>query len=68
MDRDFEIEVENSVKLIRNVEMYQWVQHEQKRDNHTEYTYRREWKRNFVDSSFFHDTSKVNPSSMLFLD
>jgi hypothetical protein len=68
MDRDFELEVENSVKLIRTVEMYQWVQQEHKRENHTEFSYKREWRRSLVDSSCFHDTSKVNPSSMLFLD
>lgn len=68
MDRDFELEVENSVRLIRIVEMYQWVQHENKSKNHTEYSYQKEWRRTLVDSSFFHDTSKVNPSSMVFLD
>jgi hypothetical protein len=35
MDRDFELEVENSVKLIRTVEMYQWVQQEEQRENET---------------------------------
>jgi hypothetical protein len=68
MDHDFEVEAENSVKIIRHVEMYQWVEQEEKRENYTEYTYNKEWKRSLVDSSIFHDSSKVNPSSMLFLD
>ena len=52
-DEDFDMEVEDSIKLVRNVEMFQWVQHETKRDNETEYTYAKEWSSHLVDSSSF---------------
>ncbi len=52
-DEDFDLEVENSIKLVRNVEMYQWIEHESKRNEETEYTYEKVWRSTLVDSSSF---------------
>lgn len=47
LDEEFDVEVENSVKIVRLVEMYQWKEsrHQEGRGRHqrTVYTYNREW-------------------------
>eukprot|EP00794_Sanderia_malayensis_P006138 gene6138-6844_t len=63
-----------AVKLQRNVEMYQWVEHESKREYNegqhtrveTTYSYSREWKSAVVNSGAFDNTNgHHNPNSML---
>jgi hypothetical protein len=66
----------DSVKLLRNVEMFQWVEHE-KRESHskigggtetvTTYTYAKEWAKGRVDSSSFkHPEDHENPQAAPF--
>jgi hypothetical protein len=64
---DSELGVEaNGIKLLRNVEMYQWVEEEKSEtrkklgggeETVTTYTYKKDWKGEPVDSSSFHETS-----------
>ena len=53
LDEPFDIEVDNSVQLIRCVEMFQWIEHVHKRDNSTTYSYDKQWRNHRVDSSCF---------------
>ncbi|XP_041349268.1 transmembrane protein 43-like [Gigantopelta aegis] len=62
-----------SVKLKRKVEMYQWVEHETKREYNeggqtrveTTYSYSQEWSSDLIrSSSFDNSVSHVNPESM----
>ena len=52
-DREFNISVDNCVKICRVVEMYQWVEHTRKEGEHTHYSYSKEWKNFIVSSSNF---------------
>ncbi|KAI5093746.1 transmembrane protein 43-like, partial [Silurus meridionalis] len=63
----------HAVKLKRNVEMYQWVEHQESRDytengetkTETTYTYNTEWKPEVVNSRNFDlEIGHVNPSAM----
>ncbi|CDW88063.1 transmembrane protein 43 [Stylonychia lemnae] len=65
-DEKFGIQVKNAVKLVRRVEMYQWVEQTERRNNVTEYHYRKEWRSSLLSSGCFRDGSKTNPSSMPF--
>lgn len=62
-----------TVKLKRNVEMYQWVEHEQKREinegdrtrEETSYSYTQEWRDHVIRSDSFEQRfSHENPSEM----
>lgn len=66
VDSDLGIEVQNSVRLVRTVEMYQWVETEhEKKDEPTTYTYERQWRGYPIDSSRFNDSySYQNPPNM----
>jgi len=66
VDSDLGIEVQNSVRLVRTVEMYQWVETEhEKKDEPTTYTYERQWRSYPIDSSRFNDSySYQNPPNM----
>ncbi|TNE90197.1 MAG: hypothetical protein EP330_09060 [Deltaproteobacteria bacterium] len=75
---------ENAIKLDREVEMYQWVQHEEKKsekkvggktETTTTYTWSKEWKGSLVSSSSFKakvdpvtKEALVNPSAMPYED
>lgn len=65
-DEDFGVTVENSVKIIRTVEMYQWVEHKKKHDNHYSYTYTKEWSSNVINSGSFHESGHSNPATKPF--
>ncbi len=62
-----------AVKLIRNVEMFQWVEHEKKESRKklgggtetvTTYDYKKEWAKGRVDSSSFkHPEDHENPAA-----
>ncbi|CAH1784094.1 unnamed protein product, partial [Owenia fusiformis] len=63
----------HAVKLKRNVEMYQWVEHEHKREinegsntrTETTYSYSQEWRSDVVNSgSFSSPYNHQNPNSM----
>ena len=41
----------------RNVEVYQWVEDSETKDDETTYTYSKEWKSEFVNSDDFHNSS-----------
>lgn len=74
-DPEFGVSV-NAIRLDRDVEMFQWVQHEKSesrkklgggRETVTTYSYEREWTGSHVDSSRFKKPEgHVNPSSMPF--
>lgn len=53
-DSQFAISEGNTLKLVREVEMFLWVEssHEDI-DNNITYTYQLEWKSTFIDSSKF---------------
>ena len=72
VDAEFGIE-EQAIKLIRDAEMYQWVEDKKTRTEGsgsskrkiTEYDYEKKWESNVVDSSQFKETSgHQNPNSM----
>ena len=57
-------------QLVRTVEMFQWVEHEEvreeiklggKKERRTEYTYSTQWCTDAVNSDGFHDKDKINP-------
>lgn len=63
-DNDFELSVDNSYRLNRTVEMYQWTETSHKNegsDTYT-YTYSQGWYPYKVDSSIFHESGHENPS------
>jgi hypothetical protein len=54
LDEDLNIRVENAVKLVRKVEMYQWKQVEGTDSNgNTAAHYELCWSENLIDSSLF---------------
>lgn len=65
-----------AIRLVRSVEIFQWVQHADTRRvkkgdkeyDETTYSYKQEWCRKPVDSSAFKDSSKVNPATTLPFD
>ena len=57
-------------QLVRTVEMFQWVEHEEireevklggKKERKPEYTYSTEWRAEAVSSDGFHEKDKINP-------
>ena len=65
VDQDFGIVANNSYRLKRKVEMYQWVEHRETDSNdNTTYSYNQTWSEKRIDSSGFHDRSgHENPSN-----
>lgn len=57
---------ETAVRLVRKVEMYQWVEESHTDDDdHTTYTYKKEWRTTLIDSSDFNESgTHQNPTSM----
>lgn len=64
VDSQFGVSIRDSVKLIRKVEMYQWVEHRRKQNKSYVYTYNPEWKSHVVSSSNFQHGNHHNPSDM----
>ncbi|MDO4576067.1 MAG: TMEM43 family protein [Planctomycetia bacterium] len=72
-DTDFSVKV-NAIKLKRNVEMYQWVEHQEtstrkkvggQEETTTEYSYQKEWLSTVVSSSSFQiPQGHENPDAM----
>ncbi|KAF5891607.1 transmembrane protein 43, partial [Clarias magur] len=71
-DPNYRVSVQ-TVKLRRNVEMYQWVEYHESRDytengetkTETTYTYNTEWKSEIINSrNFDKEIGHVNPSAM----
>ena len=72
-DADFKVSAPNALKLIREVEMYQWEEHkkseERKNSNGSSYTittyeYEETWSPKHIDSSAFSENWHENPKSM----
>jgi hypothetical protein len=65
IDSTFGVQSPKTAKMVRIVEMYQWVEEEHEDDDgYVTYTYKKEWKTDLVDSSGFSDTTKDNPTTM----
>lgn len=65
MDSIFNLQSPKTAKLIRVVEMLQWVEKEEEdSDDYVTYTYEKKWLSEIEDSDSFSDTTKVNPSTM----
>lgn len=47
-DEEFNLTVTNAVKLIREVEVYQWIEHSYERNKKTFYSYRKDWRNYLV--------------------
>uniref|UniRef100_A0A3Q3XI41 Uncharacterized protein n=1 Tax=Mola mola TaxID=94237 RepID=A0A3Q3XI41_MOLML len=71
-DPNYRVEVQ-AVKLKRQVEMYQWVEHQESKDykengetkTETTYTYNTEWKSELINSrNFDQEIGHQNPSAM----
>lgn len=63
-DSMFNLQSPKTAKLVRIVEMYQWVEVEEDDGEYVTYNYKKEWLDEVERSDSFHDSSKVNPSSM----
>ncbi len=64
VDSTFNIKVKTPM-LVREVEMYQWVEDKEESEDKTTYNYKKEWKNELVDSSNFNQSSShQNPSAM----
>lgn len=62
-DKEFGVEVDNSVKLVREVEMYQWVETSRKENERTYFTYNKKWVNYHVASDNFKESAQYsNPS------
>lgn len=59
--------MQNSVKIIRTVEMLQWVQRTTRRDNRDHHEYFKEWTGHIVNSNNFHEPQHRNPSTIPYL-
>ena len=60
-DSEFNISEKTPV-LVRTVEVYQWVEESEKKDDKTTYTYSKEWSEKLIDSSDFNTpTGHENP-------
>lgn len=65
IDSVFSVKVEKTAKLVRIVEMYQWIEDEEEdSDGYVTYNYEKKWLTTVEDSSNFKDSSKSNPSRM----
>ena len=63
-DSMFNLQSPKTAKLVRVVEMYQWVEEEEDDGDYVRYNYKKEWLTEIESSSSFNDSTKVNPSSM----
>ncbi|MCA9200824.1 MAG: TMEM43 family protein [Planctomycetales bacterium] len=54
---------ENAIRLRWESWIYQWTEDRRERDNHTEYTYTKEWVSEPVNSSHFHEAGHSNDGS-----
>jgi hypothetical protein len=70
-DKDFQVTVNNSLSLNRDVEMYQWKEIEHKHEKKNAggsttttktYTYEKGWARGLINSSSFHESGHNNPT------
>lgn len=65
LDSTFNLKSPKTAKLIRVVEMLQWVEEESEDSSgYITYNYKKQWLTSLEDSSSFNDNSKVNPSTM----
>ena len=67
MDEDLNIKVEDAIKLVRKVEMYQWKQVEgTDSKGKTAAHYELCWSENLIDSSRFLNQDHLNPPMIPF--
>lgn len=65
-DPEFPV-AEEALALRRQVEMYQWHEEEERRNDETRYSYRTDWSSRVIDSRRFNRTTgRENPTSMPF--
>ena len=55
-------------KMVRTVEIYQWVEKEDTEDGNTTYSYTKEWSNSLIDSSSFHQNGHDNPKAKPYED
>lgn len=65
-DDYFNIVVPNTAKLVRVVEMYQWVEDCETEDDRTVCNYDKKWLSTIEDSSSFEESGHDNPSTIPF--
>ena len=74
-DPDFNVNI-NALKLVRNVEMYQWKENQETKKERTSgggekevttYTYSKTWSPTLIDSSAFKEAGHENPVAMPFV-
>lgn len=74
-DPDFNVNI-NALKLVRNVEMYQWQENQETKKERTSgggekevttYTYSKTWSPTLIDSSAFKEAGHENPAAMPFV-
>jgi len=69
-DGELQVDVQNALRLIRKVEMYQWVEHKQThKNNHgaetIQYSYTAEWREDVLDSRMYYKVEEhENPGMM----
>jgi len=65
VDNEFAVTAENSYRLTRTVEMFQWQEHHHaKTDSHPEHwTYSKGWFTHHIDSSGFRESGHENPGN-----
>lgn len=63
LDEMFNVKVEKTAVLDRIVEMYQYEETEETKDDKTVYTYKKVWDEDVIDSNHFENTTYVNPSA-----
>lgn len=61
-DERFTISIEQTMKLRRVVQMYQWKEEIEQEDDHQTYHYKKEWSSSLHNSEAFSDPSHKNPS------
>lgn len=61
-DSEFNVKVNKTAKLQRVVEVYQWEEDADTQNDQTVYTYKRVWSDELIDSSFFNDRTRSNPT------
>lgn len=64
VDTTFNVKA-NTPKMVRVVEMYQWVEEKTETDDKITYSYSKEWSKDLIDSSEFNTTNgHVNPNAL----
>lgn len=61
-DMDFNITLPKTILLRRSVEIYQWEERSEEREDTTYYTYRKVWSNRLIDSSDFMEEGHDNPT------